>query len=164
MSEVPASVDELTMLSMIMPLVPPASAKAAVAITPTFVHITVPSTVIPPGVSLNTGTVPPEVPANVTNWMLLALSRISARAPYGWPATQVAGVKAVIAEMGSPTMKDMGTVMKNVMARFAAAGMRVDGKVVQRVRVGPVSSVNEFDALVAHLAAIGFPGTRLATE
>jgi uncharacterized protein YqeY len=42
----------------------------------------------------------------------------------------VAGVTAVIAEMGSPTMKDMGTVMKNVMARFAASGARVDGKVV----------------------------------
>jgi uncharacterized protein YqeY len=42
----------------------------------------------------------------------------------------VAGVKATIAEMGSPTMKDMGTVMKNAMARFNAAGMRVDGKVV----------------------------------
>jgi hypothetical protein len=42
----------------------------------------------------------------------------------------VAGVKASIAEMGSPTMKDMGTVMKNAMARFAAAGMRVDGKLV----------------------------------
>ena len=41
-----------------------------------------------------------------------------------------AGVKAVIAEMGSPTMKDMGAVMKNAMARFNAAGMRVDGKVV----------------------------------
>ena len=42
----------------------------------------------------------------------------------------VAGVKTAIAEMGSPTMKDMGTVMKNAMARFAAAGLRVDGKVV----------------------------------
>jgi uncharacterized protein len=41
-----------------------------------------------------------------------------------------AGVKATIAEMDSPTMKDMGTVMKNAMARFAGAGMRVDGKVV----------------------------------
>jgi uncharacterized protein YqeY len=41
-----------------------------------------------------------------------------------------AGVKAVIAEMASPTMKDMGTVMKNAMAKFAAQGMRVDGKVV----------------------------------
>ncbi len=39
-----------------------------------------------------------------------------------------ATVKAVIAEMGSPTMKDMGTVMKNTMARFG--GARVDGKVV----------------------------------
>ena len=41
-----------------------------------------------------------------------------------------AGVKAVIAEMGSPTMKDMGAVMKNVMARFSGAGIRVDGKQV----------------------------------
>ena len=45
-------------------------------------------------------------------------------------AEVVAGVKAVIAEMGAPTMKDMGTVMKNAMARFYAAGMRVDGKMV----------------------------------
>jgi uncharacterized protein len=44
-----------------------------------------------------------------------------------------AGVKAVIAEMGSPTMKDMGTVMKNVMARFSGAGMRVDGKMVSEI-------------------------------
>jgi hypothetical protein len=42
----------------------------------------------------------------------------------------VAGVKAAIAEMGSPTMKDMGTVMKTAMAKFAAQGTRVDGKVV----------------------------------
>ena len=44
----------------------------------------------------------------------------------------VAGVRAAIAEMTPAplTMKDMGTVMKAAMARFAAAGMRVDGKVV----------------------------------
>jgi uncharacterized protein len=42
----------------------------------------------------------------------------------------IAGVRAVIAEMGSPTMKDMGAVMKAVMARFQGAGIRVDGKVV----------------------------------
>jgi uncharacterized protein YqeY len=42
----------------------------------------------------------------------------------------VAGVKAAIAEMGAPTMKEMGAVMKNVMARFAGAGIRVDGKQV----------------------------------
>ena len=44
-----------------------------------------------------------------------------------------ATVKAAIAEMGSPTMKDMGAVMKNAMARFAAAGARVDGKVVNEM-------------------------------
>ncbi len=43
----------------------------------------------------------------------------------------VAGVRAAIAEMTPPpAMKDMGSVMKAAMARFAAAGMRVDGKVV----------------------------------
>lgn len=43
-------------------------------------------------------------------------------------ADVIAAVKATIAEMGSPTMKDMGTVMKNTMAKFA--GVRVDGKLV----------------------------------
>jgi uncharacterized protein len=45
-------------------------------------------------------------------------------------ADVIAGVKAVIAEMGSPTMKDIGTVMKTAMARFQGADMRVDGKMV----------------------------------
>ncbi|HJX00950.1 MAG TPA: GatB/YqeY domain-containing protein [Terriglobales bacterium] len=39
-------------------------------------------------------------------------------------------VRASIAEMGSPTIKDMGAVMKNAMARFSGSGTRVDGKVV----------------------------------
>ncbi len=48
-------------------------------------------------------------------------------------AEVVAGIKAAIAEMGSPTMKEMGTVMKAAMARFNAAGMRVDGKMVSEI-------------------------------
>lgn len=39
-------------------------------------------------------------------------------------------VKSTIAEMDSPSMKDMGTVMKNVMAKLQATGARVDGKIV----------------------------------
>ena len=42
-------------------------------------------------------------------------------------------VKATIAEMGSPTMKDMGTVMKNVMAKLQATGARVEGKTVNEL-------------------------------
>ena len=42
-------------------------------------------------------------------------------------------VKAAIAEMGSPTMKDMGTVMKNVMAKLQASGARVEGKTVSEI-------------------------------
>jgi uncharacterized protein YqeY len=45
----------------------------------------------------------------------------------------VAGVRAVISEIGAPTMKDMGMVMKQVMARFQGAGVRVDGKQVSDV-------------------------------
>ena len=41
-----------------------------------------------------------------------------------------ATVRDVIAEMGSPTLKDMGTVMKNAMARLQAGGARVEGKMV----------------------------------
>jgi len=40
----------------------------------------------------------------------------------------VATGRAVIAEMGSPTMKDMGAVMKNAKAKFGDA--RVDGKLL----------------------------------
>jgi len=43
----------------------------------------------------------------------------------------IAAVRATIAEMGTPTMKDMGAVMKNVMAKFA--GARVDGKLVSEM-------------------------------
>lgn len=45
----------------------------------------------------------------------------------------VSTVRATIAEMGSPTIKDMGNVMKAVMAKFSASGARVDGKQVSEV-------------------------------
>jgi uncharacterized protein len=44
-----------------------------------------------------------------------------------------AAVKATIAEMGSPSMKDMGTVMKNAMAKLQGTGARVEGKLVSEI-------------------------------
>lgn len=44
-----------------------------------------------------------------------------------------AAVKATIAEMGSPSMKDMGTVMKNAMTKLQATGARVEGKTVSEI-------------------------------
>lgn len=44
------------------------------------------------------------------------------------PIEIAAAVQSVIAEMDSPTVKEMGTIMKNVMANFA--GARIDGKQV----------------------------------
>jgi len=42
-------------------------------------------------------------------------------------------VRATIAEMGSPTMKDMGNVMKAAMAKLQATGARVEGKTVSEI-------------------------------
>ena len=39
-------------------------------------------------------------------------------------------VRESIAEMGSPTLKDMGAVMKTAMAKFAATKTRVEGRTV----------------------------------
>jgi uncharacterized protein YqeY len=51
--------------------------------------------------------------------------------PKALGAEEIAAVvKTVIAEMGSPTLKDMGTVMKNSMAKLQASGARVEGKTV----------------------------------
>lgn len=44
-----------------------------------------------------------------------------------------AAVKATIAEMGSPAMKDMGTVIKNTMAKLQATGARVEGKTLSEI-------------------------------
>jgi uncharacterized protein YqeY len=44
-----------------------------------------------------------------------------------------AAVRAKIEEMGSPTVKDMGAVMKSVMAQFQARGTRVEGKQVSDI-------------------------------
>jgi uncharacterized protein YqeY len=41
-----------------------------------------------------------------------------------------AAVEQAIAEAGTPTIKDLGTIMKAVMAKFQATGTRVDGKAV----------------------------------
>jgi uncharacterized protein YqeY len=47
--------------------------------------------------------------------------------------TLVKTVREAVAEAGSPSMKDMGTVMKAAMAKFAASGLRVDGKRVSEL-------------------------------
>jgi hypothetical protein len=53
----------------------------------------------------------------------------------------VATVRAVIAEMGSPTMKDMGAVMKNAKAKFGDA--RVDGKLLSETVKKQLAASNQ---------------------
>jgi uncharacterized protein len=42
-------------------------------------------------------------------------------------------VAQITAEKGKPSPRDMGTVMKAVMAKFSETGVRVDGKVVSEM-------------------------------
>ena len=59
---------------------------------------------------------------------------IEAYLPQAMGEEEIAAVvKATIAEMGSPTMKDMGTVMKNSMSKLQATGARVEGKTVSDI-------------------------------
>jgi uncharacterized protein YqeY len=54
--------------------------------------------------------------------------------PQAVPESEIeAVVRAKVAEMGQPTLKDMGAVMKAVMAHFQSAGARVDGKLVSEI-------------------------------
>jgi rare lipoprotein A len=57
------------------------------------------------------------------------------------------------------------------LGRLQAAGLASafvmpppEGSQLYRVRVGPVGSVAEFDALAARLAALGIPDARLVTN
>lgn len=62
------------------------------------------------------------------------ISIIEAYLPKALGEEEIAAtVKATIAEMGAPTMKDMGAVMKNVMAKLQASGARVEGKTVSEM-------------------------------
>ncbi len=55
---------------------------------------------------------------------------LTAYLPAALPEDELAGaIDEIVAETGAQTMKDMGRVMKEVMARYRG---RVDGKVVQQ--------------------------------
>jgi rare lipoprotein A len=59
---------------------------------------------------------------------------------------------------------------RRVTQRLRDAGLPVlmlapaPGQPLQRVRVGPLASVEEFDALMARLTALGFNTARLAQD
>jgi len=54
--------------------------------------------------------------------------------PQAVPESEIeAVVRTKLAELGTPTLKDMGGVMKAVMAHFQTSGARVDGKLVSEI-------------------------------
>ncbi len=60
---------------------------------------------------------------------------------------------------------------RRVLQQLRAAGLEATlapagagGTALQRVRIGPIGSVEQFDQLIARLGALGFPDARLAQE
>lgn len=76
---------------------------------------------------------------------------------------------------GGPFYVQVGAFSQPQNARRAARALRAAGlpaftlvpdahQPLLRVRVGPIASVQQYDALIARLQALGFPGARLAQD
>jgi rare lipoprotein A len=109
----------------------------------------------------------------------------TAPAPNEAPAASPAGVapttppvagSAPPAVPGSTFFIQVGAYAKAENARSVARSLRAGGidrvitlassgaQPLQRVRVGPIASVQQFDALIARLATLGYPNARLAQD
>jgi len=62
------------------------------------------------------------------------ITLIESYLPQAVPEAEIEGVvRTKLAELHTPTLKDMGVIMKAVMAHFQTAGARVDGKLVSEI-------------------------------
>ena len=55
-------------------------------------------------------------------------------------------------------------LQSNGVAHVFSLASSSSGRTLRRVRIGPIATVEEFDALAAHLAALGYPEARLAND
>ena len=86
----------------------------------------------------------------------------------GAPSAPVAGTSRFYIQVGAYAQADNA---RRAAQKLRAAGFSdvitlgaSPGQPLQRVRLGPIASVQEFDDQVARLAAAGFPGARLAQD
>ena len=71
----------------------------------------------------------------------------------------------------SPTFADPANAQR-VVDRLQSAGVPQvfsltdsgSGQLLRRVRIGPITSVEEFDRLAAQLATLGYPEAQLAND
>jgi rare lipoprotein A len=107
-----------------------------------------------------------------------AAPTITAALPVNAPAAQAAmtGVSNVPAAPVSAMYIQVGAYSRAENAAAVAQKLRGAGfqgvitlspdahQPLQRVRIGPISNVQQFDGVIGRLAALGFPGARLAQE
>jgi len=102
------------------------------------------------------------------------------------PATEPAAAPAADAALSPTSMSEPATVAlyiqigafadpanaQRVLDRLQSSGVphvfsvasSTSGRTLRRVRIGPIATVEEFDALAARLAALGYPEARLAND
>jgi rare lipoprotein A len=92
------------------------------------------------------------------------------------PSTPPVAASAPPAVPGSTFFIQVGAYARAENARSVARNLRAggidrvitlapsDAQPLQRVRIGPIASVQQFDALIARLATLGYPNARLAQD
>jgi rare lipoprotein A len=105
-----------------------------------------------------------------TGTALVELRTVDPTTDRGAPlATSTPGTAPLYIQVGA--YADNGNAQR-VLARLRGAGIitafalsnEAGEHRLHRIRVGPVATVEQFDALAARLATLGFPGARLATD
>jgi rare lipoprotein A len=85
------------------------------------------------------------------------------------PATQVASASAFFIQVGAYGDADnanrvVGRLRRDGFNDTRVMPVQIDQRVLHRVRVGPIDSVDQFDQYIERLNALGFPRARLAVD
>ena len=93
----------------------------------------------------------------------------AATAPAPAPAAAATIEKTFFVQVGAYSVADNAASVQEALERNGLPGVVIqtierDGLPLHRVRVGPVTSVEQFDTLIARLGALGYGEARLAAD
>ncbi|MGH8254151.1 MAG: septal ring lytic transglycosylase RlpA family protein [Steroidobacteraceae bacterium] len=130
---------------------PPAQAAAATIMSPT--APTVPLTPVAPSVPIAPSAAAPAAPA-------------SGVAPGASSAASAVALYIQVGAYADPANAQhvLERLQSSGIAHVFSLASSGDGRALRRVRIGPIATVEEFDALAARLTALGFPEARLAND
>ena len=89
---------------------------------------------------------------------------VAASAPTPAPASPTLYIQVGAYADAGNAQRVLLRLMRAGIATVFSMNAESGGRRLQRIRVGPISTVEQFDALAARLATLGFPEARLATD